>query len=209
MTETDSLGLYQNPLAGEAPCSMCGQDTSAQEQDAQNRNFFGTAYFMLPGSHYIGSGYDEGVGEYLQSIYGNRNVRMTSSGWQTYLDTSPPAKCSGSGNSIVCSIAFVAAGFWLNDTPMGEIGEAIFHGPGMHNLWAQSSMTANAAMIATGVVGRSSDYRRSSDRGLHALCCWNCSDTWSRIDPFCVWNWRTMGSRNWQSGYNGRHVTLC
>ena len=26
------------------------QDTTAQEQNAQNRKFFGTAYFMLPGT---------------------------------------------------------------------------------------------------------------------------------------------------------------
>lgn len=60
LTETDSLGLYQDPLEGSAPCSMCGQDTRAEERDAENRNFFGTAYFMLPSSHYLGANADEG-----------------------------------------------------------------------------------------------------------------------------------------------------
>ncbi len=41
---------------------------------------------------------------------------------------------------------------WIADVPMGMWGQAIFHGPGMRNLWAQSSNLANAAAVGTAVV---------------------------------------------------------
>ena len=164
LNAVDPLGLLRSDVYGSG--GMCGVEPDCTSwlgnpfdaiTDASSSAFildFGAAWqsyqtqqFQQQGG--LGSPVQQGFQQYLGSVFGNNNVRHGSSGLETFIDTSPPCKVTSS--SVTCTMSFPPPGFWVKaggDVPMGEWGEAIFHGPGMDRLWNSAASWTDPRTIA-------------------------------------------------------------